>query len=266
MGRDDRSSIPTYAKKEGFSPSQLERDFSGVGSFDCAGERYTAQLSGGNDVITTAAHAFYLDDCRPVVTNGKPCQFQLEGSPEKYDVYIDWDNLENSPDPRNARLKCPKNSPDAAVLKLKKPVPNTAFFHVRDSGERMSVNTEIIQLSTKSTSTAPRGFQRLAQSCLARKFKLDLSGSLIVHDCDTEPGTSGGAQVVFDKVEKKFYLFGIHRGPNAHVDSSAGPKGSALKDYDGDKNANLAVPVKGDVLAEIKRMIRLDVQSSNLGQ
>lgn len=260
LGEDGRSTIHKYAKDEGFSVSQLEHDFSGVGTLWCAGTAGTAQLTASNDVITTSAHAFYLDDCRPVVTNGKPCQFQLDGSDEKHDLYLDLNNLENSPDPRNARIKCPRDNPDWAVIKLKKPIENAAFFSIKDHDVNTRRDQQITQVSFKRDHVNKK-MTKLAQKCLARRPQFISSGIVILHDCDTEPGSSGGAQVTFEN--GKFYLFGIHMGGRSQVDSTAKVPGRKFKDYDGKENVNQSVPVGGAFLREIKRMRDLRLDLSN---
>ncbi len=260
LGDDGRRTLPELAAELELSPEQIERDLSGIGAFWCAGARYTAQLTGSMDVITTAAHAFYLDDCRPVVTNGRPCQFQPANSRDLYDVHIDWNNLENPTNPRDAKIKCPRDHEDWAVLKLKKAVTNAQYLNVGERDVSTPRDREIIQLATKAN-LHNRTVDSLAQRCSARKRgTLKNWSSVILHDCDTEPGASGGAQVTYDKDQKKFFIFGVHKGGESQLDSSSGAGSTKFKDFDGNKNANISVPVGGQFLAEIKRMIQLGAQ------
>lgn len=261
IGDEGRKTIDEMAAQLGFSPSELKRQLSGLGTLSCGGGMSTAQLSGANDVITFTGHSVYGPGCEFYGKRKNYCIFRplfVDHPP----VYVD---SINAPCPYDADSKAAQSvRPDWAVGKLRTPVKGALPFRLRNADVRHRRVTEILLASAQHYRNFNNGDrQPTVQRCAIRGASAGVEGDK--HDCDTDGGASGAAQLDSEFAEDKttdksiFTLIGIHTGGTGGV-----PHGTPQRDWKnyeynaGDKNRlsyNTSTPIAGEFRQAILKAI-----------
>lgn len=228
LGADGRESVDEYQNRKNRDLSEkdkvdYQKKFLATGVLTCGGALATAQLSGAGDVITTAAHNFFGDQCQAWMNDGR-CFFETAGQR----VELDMASVKASCPYPNQRL-------DWAVAKLKRPIRGVEPYNIPERDWALMPDTSVTQVS------GVKNFRpnRQVQECSVRHV-LQGPNYAATHDCDTEPSASGSGQ--FDS---NFTLIAVHTG-------GRNPSGG---EYKLPQSFNGLVPVSGQFLSELRRAV-----------
>ncbi len=236
IGTDNRMDVASFAISHKISEDDVRSRFHATGALKCGAQSFSAQLTLKNNIITTAAHAFYqicnqqvdLKQCKFItvyenvsrefkikrlVGAGGPC-------PTAATRGEDWAVAELSKAVEG--IEGYKIIPPPYPLMLKSfegyPVTHPAAWHVDLCG--------------------PNGCPPIVSECSIRDIMHVEAASPIVHmDCDVGFGASGSAQLI--SVNDVDYMFSIS------VAKAETANGQA---YNKDKVFTQAVPIQGRFL------------------
>ncbi|MGE4132236.1 MAG: serine protease [Bdellovibrionales bacterium] len=183
-----------------------------VGVMNCDGALNTAQLTGKNDVITTAGHSFYYgpapykgrqtcDEEYPPTSN---CRFLLlDGTNRSFRVRMET--------LRKSCVRGDRNS-DWAVAKLEGPVKGIQPLALQGSEAVFYSGQSIMMISTVDGNQ----INQMVQDCTVYSYGQSALEP-IKTDCLTYLGNSGSAQIVRD-FHGNYLLGSIHLGHYHPVD------------------------------------------------
>ena len=225
IGKDGRKTLAEYEKSKNIPLSQVKQRFSPTGLFSCAGTRVTGQLTGSNDVVTTASHVFVNDRCK-MYTPLSPCFFKPINSNRHYSVNLS--SLVFGCNPGN-------RDEDWAVVKLNRPIDGASFYDIPSDEIRIRQDKIVTQVTYENNNFKRKGnYPSTVQDCIVYK----MYESVYFHDCDTGGGASGSAQLIDNTI------VGINIGE------------TTFKGSDGsDRNWNVGVPIRGEFLNSIKKLV-----------
>lgn len=241
MGSDERMTFEEYAKKKNVPVATIEKKFAATGSLVCAGFLSSAQLSGKNNVITTAGHAFHLADCAKMnLEHLRSCYYIHNPGPAE--TYYDL---------KTETIKfggCKSGRDDWAVAELKKPVGKVKPYLVPDRDPQYISGSNVI-MTAGSHRDFKRGdrYPKTLTDCQIRDVIPNSDESLRT-DCDSGGNSSGGAHLV--ETEKGLEIISVNIGRPNKYDKP--PRGTP---YDKDNYYNVAVPLAGDFLKAVQETI-----------
>lgn len=253
MGADERKSVADYALGKGFKKNDIpafEEIFSPTGILECGGAFSTAQLTGANNVITTASHTFFSPDCSQRWDDDPNwCTFQLENHKP---VKLDFKSL-------IANCHRPSRN-DWAVVKLAEPIAGAKFYELPGEDTELNSGEPVVTVTGLRLDKYPEKKKTVQQCTIRHAYS---GGSVAAtHDCDTEPFSSGSAQL--QSSGNSFVIRAIHVGGKLKDDPNKTHKGG---DYIPSANYNVSVPVNGAFLRAIRQYVpaRPTTSASALG-
>jgi hypothetical protein len=186
---DARLTLPEFAAKSGQDPALFENRYAATGMIVCSGVYSTAQLTIKNDVVTTAAHAFYDTDGNPR-GDLSTCHFNVMAEGKQLQVPLDVSSLVVGS--RNPYAVAPVH--DWAVVRLVQGVPSAQPYGVGDPGP---VGSQIVMLAHRHRGWVHDGAKAI-ETCAIRVESLtekDMPRELAI-DCSAGEGASGSAIMV----------------------------------------------------------------------
>ena len=227
IGKDNRQTLTEYAKAKHILLLDINRKFSPTGLFSCEGQWATGQLTGANNIVTTASHVFHDKNCKKY-QSVKHCFFKPVNSKRRCSV--DLSSLIFGCDPDFI-------DKDWAVAKLDRPVENTNFYDVPLPYIVIPEHQPITQVSYLHKNFKQKGnYPPTAQDCMVRAEQR----ATYLHDCDTGGGSSGSAQLIGNT------LVGINVGECVCDDN---------RSEFSEKYWNIGVPLRGEFLSSIKKLL-----------
>src|SRR5690606_7397029 len=156
---DARLTLPEFARKTGQDPGLFETRYAATGMVVCSGVYSTAQLTLKNDVVTTAAHAFYDADGNPR-GDLAICSFNIMVEGEQLAVPLDVQSL------RVGSRKPYEVSPvhDWAVVRLAQAVPHAKPYGIGKLGR---VGMPIVMLAHRHRGWEHDGLKAI-EACAIR--------------------------------------------------------------------------------------------------
>lgn len=253
IDENGRKTEEEYARDKNLPLNRVQNRFAATGTLKCDKSVLTAQLTGANNVITTAAHAFVdLSNCNP------------KSRPESCTFTVNAGNMERTSKVTSLAAKgtsCPNlplNSDDWAVLKIEPPLADVDFYQVptpqdiQDGRDVISVSAssdDFIRRDGRGRKINPKSIEECAIKSIDRNF-----GALMYQsNCDSSRGSSGGSMLA--NIRGQDTLLGIHSFSNETVPmldkalrNGTVNSGSFVKD----NWATYQVPVAGKFLHAIE--------------
>lgn len=183
---DARLTLPEFARKSGQDPKLFESRYAATGMIVCSGVYSTAQLTVRNDVVTTAAHAFYDTDGNPR-GDLSACHFTIMSDGKQLQVPLDVSSL--TVGSRNPYALAPVH--DWAVVRLVQAVPTARPYGISEPGP---VGMNIVMLAHRHRGWVHDGAKAI-EPCAIRVESLtekDMPRELAI-DCSAGEGASGSA-------------------------------------------------------------------------
>jgi hypothetical protein len=215
LASDSRLTLPDFARKHGEDVGVYETRYAATGIVNCGGTYSTAQLTVSNDIVTTAAHAFYGPSGSPRGGDLSACVFTIDIKGATYTARVRGDTV-------RAGSTTPYALPpvhDWAVARLDHPIPQARPYAIDGSS---ATGTSIMLLAHRHRGWAHDGSKAI-EDCSIRAAQLVDSGSPreIDIDCSAGDGASGSAIMLQGSAAPK--MVGIYVGwRSAHPDL-AGP-------------------------------------------
>jgi len=241
IGEEDRKREAAFAEANGL-PLELVRKAAEVtGIIDCGGGQATAQVTGAQHVLSTAAHIFMnTDTCErygPELTNN--CSFFTSHNPsKKYKIVPDSIRLGGCNPGISGAID------DWAVVRLQSPVENVE--PLRLPPPRTNADAEIVMIAAVSSNFEGGALGLPTLEVCSVRLRYPSANVALATDCDSGPGTSGSAQLNYGTrglaaaLEKK-EIGAINVAQTALADGTI-VEGN---DYDDHGTFNISVPVWG---------------------
>jgi len=186
MISDARATLTDFARNQGQDPNLYEIRYGATGMLVCSGTYSTAQLTVRNNLITTAAHAFY--DPRGAARGDlSACVFSISSGGVNYRIPIDVTTLRVGS--KTPFAVSPVN--DWAVVRLMQSVPNSHPYMLGPSGRP---GTSIVMLAHRHRGWVHDG-RRAIETCsirMAERIQADSPREIGI-DCSAGEGASGSA-------------------------------------------------------------------------
>lgn len=263
---ESRLTQEQFAKKNGKPLSEVQKTFAATGTLECVAThrrgrlirrlttRLTAQLTGKNDVIVTAAHGFVdIKTCEKKMRPSQ-CTFKARDGNRSLTREVELVAMGN--------VRCaaglPKGDTDWAVLKLSSPIATIAPYELSEPRDIVT-GARVLSVSAQSVDFYLDGrnnsnIKTIDDCSIKRSWRLNGTIAMLATDCDVAHGNSGGAMLVgFPSGPQR--LLAIVMGG---VTTSGGPK-LRNKPQDGPYNertwSTLAVPLAGEFRAALERAL-----------
>ncbi len=212
-GEAKRYTYEQYAARKGLGPAAILQRYASTSVLRCNGRQATAQLTGANNIISTAGHLFNdRDTCRKI-SEAKDCEFSVTtlSGIKKYKV---------------AELlatgsKCPENGgkfgDDWAVLRLRENVRDVTPYKLPMTGDIPKEDESVVAVSGAARdfflfdSRRNKYYPRTIEDCSVKYVRpVSGDGSYAETDCDAAELSSGGSLLRSSKTGD--VLIGIHMG------------------------------------------------------
>jgi hypothetical protein len=182
---DGRLTLPEFARKSGQDPNLVEARYAATGMIICSGIFSTAQLTVRNDVVTTAAHAFFDPDGNPR-GDLSTCTFAIDIGGIPNTVPLDVASLRVGS--RNPYSVSPVH--DWAVVRLKERVPEARPYGLGTTED----GAEIVMLAHRHSGWVHDGLKAIEACAIRSTEHVDpLSARELDIDCSAGGGASGSA-------------------------------------------------------------------------
>lgn len=210
---DARLTLPEFAAKTGQDPKIFEKRYAATGMVVCSGVYSTAQLTVRNDIVTTAAHAFYDTDGNPR-GDLATCHFTIMVEGKHRSIPLDVPTLKVGS--RNPYAVSPVY--DWAVVRLAKPVPGAQPYGIATAGP---TGTEVVMLAHRHRGWVHDGRKAIEPCTIRVESRVDqVSPREIAIDCSAGEGASGSAIMVPGKAGP---MIGIYVGWRSTHPETPGP-------------------------------------------
>ena len=183
---DARLTLPEFAQKSGQDPSLFEARYAATGMVICSGVYSTAQLTVRNDVVTTAAHAFFDADGK---SRGdlSACTFTIKIGGVQHAIPLDLSSLRVGS--RNPYAASPVH--DWAVVRLTQKVPDARPYAL---GSTDAAGTQIVMLAHRHRGWVHDGRKAIEACAIRTSHRVESSSAReIAIDCSAGEGASGSA-------------------------------------------------------------------------
>lgn len=186
IGGDARLTLPEFAAKTGQPLSTFEKRYAATGMMICAGVYSTAQLTMRNDLVTTAAHAFYDSEGNPR-GDLSSCVFAINVEGVVHQMPLITTSLRVGS--RNPYAVSPAY--DWAVVQLAAPVPQARPYLL---GKSVTAGSEVVLLAHRHRGWIHDGSKAI-EGCRVRAERTAASSDPreIGIDCSAGEGASGSA-------------------------------------------------------------------------
>jgi hypothetical protein len=183
---DARLTLPEFARKSGQDPALFESRYAATGMVVCSGVYSTAQLTLKNDVVTTAAHAFYDTDGNPR-GDLSTCHFNIMVEGEQLSMPLDVSSLRVGA--RNPYAVAPVH--DWAVVRLVNAIPSAQPYGI---GKLSGIGMPIVMLAHRHRGWVNDGRKAIEACAIRTESRVDrVSAREIAIDCSAGEGASGSA-------------------------------------------------------------------------
>jgi len=186
ISSDARLTLPEFAAKTGQDPDLFEKRYAATGMIVCSGVYSTAQLTIRNDVVTTAAHAFFDADGSPRGSLSE-CTFNVMVEGKQKAIGLDVSSLRVGS--RNPYAVAPVH--DWAVIRLAEAVPSAQPYAIGNPGP---VGMPIVLLANRHRGWVHDGLKAIEPCAIRIERRVDAkSAREIAIDCSAGEGASGSA-------------------------------------------------------------------------
>jgi hypothetical protein len=186
---DARLTLPEFAKKTGQDPALFETRYAATGMVVCSGVYSTAQLTVKDDLITTAAHAFYDTDGNPR-GDLATCHFNIMADGKQMSVPLDVQSLQVGS--RNPYAVSPVH--DWAVVRLAQSVPAAQPYGIGSVGP---VGMPVVMLAHRHRGWVHDGLKAIEACAVRTESRVEkMSPREIAIDCSAGEGASGSAIMI----------------------------------------------------------------------
>jgi hypothetical protein len=186
ISSDARLTLPEFAAKSGQDPALFESRYAATGMVVCSGVYSTAQLTIKDDVVTTAAHAFYDTDGNPR-GDLATCNFHIMVEGKQLSVPLDVTSLRVGS--RKPYAVAPVH--DWAVVRLVRHVPAARPYGI---GEPGPVGMPIVMLAHRHRGWVHDGLKAIEACAIRIESRVEkLSARELAIDCSAGEGASGSA-------------------------------------------------------------------------
>jgi len=210
---DARLTLPEFAKRSGQDPALFETRYAATGMVVCSGVYSTAQLTMKNDVVTTAAHAFYDTDGNPR-GDLATCHFNIMVDGAQLSVPLDVGSLKVGS--RQPYAVSPVH--DWAVVRLAQAVPAAQPYDIGSIGP---VGTKVVMLAHRHRGWVHDGRKAIEACAVRTESRIDrMSAREIAIDCSAGEGASGSAIMIPGKAGA---MVGIYVGWRSTHPDRPGP-------------------------------------------
>lgn len=253
---EGRRTEEKYAAEKGLPLRSVQNRFAATGVINCNGTKATAQLTGANDVITTAAHVFYPDLKCNLANRPESCTFTLKnGTAEKVlriksSVAIGY--------------KCPQGAnqlDDWAVLKLDGAAEGVNPYELPSSNDQVRGDDKVVSVLAGSMDftvvdrkSGRKSSPKTIDECTVKRTIVFDVMAKFESDCDAGPGGSGGA--VLKRQGGRDLMVGITVHSNANLDQEreAAKQGRKLTgSYAPNNWSTYHLPLDGAFLKAVER-------------
>lgn len=214
-GEPKRYTYEKYAENKGVGTAVIMKRFGATAVIRCGNEQATAQLTGANDIVTTAAHLL-VDPvtCRPKV-RAVDCQVHFKVSEKSTKIYKVASELASG-------FVCPraeqKWGDDWSVLKLTEKILDVTPYKLPLDIDPLEDEVPVVAVSGAArdffikNENGVKIYPRSVQDCRVR-FVREKSGAgaYVETDCDTAPLASGGS-LLRTNADGDDVLIAVHRG------------------------------------------------------
>ncbi len=183
---DARLTLPEFARKSGQDPDLYETRYAATGLINCSDVYSTAQLTVRNDVVTTAAHAFFDPEGNPR-GDLSTCTFVIDISGVHHEIPLDVASLQVGS--RNPYPVSPVH--DWAVVRLRDKVPEAQPYTL---GPSANDGANIVMLAHRHRGWVHDGTRAIEACAIRSSDQVDPSDPReLAIDCSAEAGASGSA-------------------------------------------------------------------------
>jgi len=211
---DNRRTEGEYAADRGLPIERIAALYAATGRLTCAKAAGTAQVTHRRDIITTAAHIFFDDDCN---LNSDPngCRFEtkVDGVSFQSNVTLfrkgDWCNNTRSTKTKSWYLTVG----DWAVMRLESPLPQQVQPY--KIGEFVQPKETVTFASSGSSDFMVK---HLGDCRILNVVALDGVPYSVSSNCDYGPGSSGGALLRRDNFEIVAIAVGLAPNIRKHIE------------------------------------------------
>jgi hypothetical protein len=240
VGGENRVSLKPFARSLGLSEEETKKMFAATGQMKCGNQYTTVQLSGKNNLVTTAAHAIrHEDSCKKL---NLPCEIQFPYSSNPSKIYRMKPNSW-----KDGGCEVGQSKTDWAVFELDSPVPNVTPYEIPEDGHFVRTPKTVLKVAARAHNFTPtEGEEKIKHNYnfeLCRIRDRDLFSNVNLQtDCDSGKQTSGAGELILQN--QKYYLNSI-----IVSESRLRPSGT---DYSRTEHFNISVAVEGEFLKELR--------------
>lgn len=250
VGKSERMLAAAYAKKKKVPVSKVVNAYAPTGDVKCGGIFWGGQLTKKDDIVTSAGHAFYNDDCSPIWPNVHECRFLVDVNGKQKEYEIDYIQA-------TGRLcnRVPfKSKDDWVVLKLKEHVPLKPYrVDQAETDRAMAKGGNLVAVGKSSDFYQRQGNKTVLPKhygdCQTNDQGTGSHRGSMVTDCDSAETSSGSSRLNDDMNDPA--LVGIHsKGPETRADLERAWKNGKPNtgDYDRLDWSTVVTPVSGELL------------------
>ena len=186
---DARQTLPEFAQEHRQDPNLYETRYAATGLIDCSNIYSTAQLTVRNDVVTTAAHAFFDPEGHPR-GDLSTCTFAIDVGGVHHEIPLDVASLQVGS--RNPYPVSPVH--DWAVVRLKEKVQDVQPYTL---GPSIKDGAEIVMLAHRHQGWVHDGYKAIEDCAIRSSERVDpMDAREIAIDCSTGAGASGSAMLL----------------------------------------------------------------------
>lgn len=249
-GKAERMIASAYAKKKNVPVSKIRSTYAPTGDIKCGGLFWGGQLTKKDDIITSAAHTFFNDDCSPKWPNLSECRFTVEINGKEKDYEIE--SLQATGFLCN-RVPL-KTKDDWVILKLREHVPLKPYRVDQASTNQAIANGgKLVAVGKSSDFYQRQGDKNILPKhygdCQTNDQGTGNDRGAIVTDCDSAQ-TSSGSSRLNDDLDNPA-LVAIHSGGSEtreDLDRAWKNGRPNSKPYDRLDWSSIATPVSGELL------------------
>ena len=270
IGGESRSNINEWKEITGSTVAAVKKKYAATGVMRCGTASSTVQLTGHNDLVTGAGHAFTQpDDEKGICVHFEPSDcsisFPLTGSKKIHKIKSG--SMKNggctikAVGPPDAFQIVEFPNLDWAVFELETPLENVEPYDVPLSNYRVPRGTTVLQVSSGGDNfkkpTRDRdgsSFYNFQNCTIVDRDKYDYIS--LQTDCDAGLGSSGAGQLAL--INDRLTLLAINTAQVVKKINGVrldGSNGQPAADYDRDAHFNVSKPLEDDFLEEIRRRL-----------
>jgi aerobic-type carbon monoxide dehydrogenase small subunit (CoxS/CutS family) len=244
VGADDRKTEDEYAQSSGSALDRVNQAFAASGILNCGGFEQTAQITGKNNVITTAGHMFFDDNCNARANSDvSQCFFRGSGAANEKLYYVDASTLKAGTCQKGGHIE------DWAVMKLTEAVEGVEPYRVPSNKVRFREGDTILNVSSFAVNFKGGNQEQANLNVCSIKAVFPDRYTPLKTDCDTGPGASGSAQFILGSGGVSLEPANLILSAINVAESKDHSDGA---DYNDKSQYNVSVPVAGKFYDALK--------------